>query len=391
MAQATNPRIEDLRFRLKTDPKSRLFYQLAEELRRVAEYDEAEQVLRSGLEAYPSYLAAWVSLGRVLREQKKDREAVDALGRAMQLDPGNAVAARLMADAWLSLDEKVEAIKKYKLVHALLPSDESLRAIIDQIERDLAPVPVSSVTDDESTAEAGEAPLAEVIELPRAQSWSSREESPGLRLVEEDEVALEDSSEPHVSDDDAAFETPENAVAREDAYASPFGDGGLTTGEESVEAERDDAASTGDSEPMRFAHEESPFEQPVDTFTSATMEVESPAGFSVEEAPFGDENADPVSASDEMDGLEDDSYGGDLEPLAGGTSDAAYTETMADLYAKQGLLDDATTIYESILTREPGNEHVRGKLLALRPGRDPRIVKLEAWLSTVTRREDEGV
>ena len=30
MAQAQNPKIEELRFRLKTDPKSRLFYPLAE-------------------------------------------------------------------------------------------------------------------------------------------------------------------------------------------------------------------------------------------------------------------------------------------------------------------------------------------------------------------------
>src|SRR5688572_9229296 len=125
MAQpATNPKIEELRFRLKTDPRSRLFYQLAEELRKAGHFSEAEQVLRSGLNVYPAYLAAWVSLGRALREQKNDTGAVEALTKAMQLDPGNVVAARLLADAHLSLGDTVEAIKKYKLVHALLPGDE---------------------------------------------------------------------------------------------------------------------------------------------------------------------------------------------------------------------------------------------------------------------------
>ena len=80
MAQpATNPKIEELRFRLKTDPKSRLFYPLAEELRKVAHLSEAEQVLRAGLGNHPSYLSAWVSLGRVLRDQQKNSEAIEAL------------------------------------------------------------------------------------------------------------------------------------------------------------------------------------------------------------------------------------------------------------------------------------------------------------------------
>jgi tetratricopeptide (TPR) repeat protein len=88
MAQAgSNPKIEELRFRLKTDPKSRLFYQLAEELRRAGGNAEAEQVLRSGLSVYPTYLAAWVSLGRALRELKNEGGAIEALSKAMQLDP----------------------------------------------------------------------------------------------------------------------------------------------------------------------------------------------------------------------------------------------------------------------------------------------------------------
>src|SRR5207237_333257 len=68
MAQpAMNHKIDDLRFRLKADPKSRLFFPLAEELRKSGALPEAEEVLRSGLTHHPTYLSAWVSLGRVLR------------------------------------------------------------------------------------------------------------------------------------------------------------------------------------------------------------------------------------------------------------------------------------------------------------------------------------
>src|SRR5919206_409421 len=79
MAQAQNPKIEELRFRLKTDPKSRLFYPLAEELRKVGAFEDGEKVLRAGLQHHPTYLSAWVSLGRMLREQQKNDGAVEAL------------------------------------------------------------------------------------------------------------------------------------------------------------------------------------------------------------------------------------------------------------------------------------------------------------------------
>ncbi len=129
MAQpATNPKIEELRFKVKTDPKSRLFYPLAEELRKVGQHAEAEQVLRGGLTHHAAYLSAWVGLGRVLRDQDKDGDAVEALKKALQIDPGNVVAARLMADAYLALGEKVEAIKK--------SSSSSLNSPVMRISRE---------------------------------------------------------------------------------------------------------------------------------------------------------------------------------------------------------------------------------------------------------------
>src|SRR3954454_16377291 len=137
---ASTPKIEELRFRMKTDPKSRLFYPLAEELRKVGHHTEAEQVLRTGLTYHPSYLSAWVSLGRVAREQGKSDDAIEALAKALQLDPGNVVAARLLADSYLAAGEKVEAIKKYKLVNALMPGDNDIDATIAQLERELTPI-----------------------------------------------------------------------------------------------------------------------------------------------------------------------------------------------------------------------------------------------------------
>src|SRR4051795_7538316 len=179
-------KIEELQFRIKTDPKSRLFFPLAEELRKNGKPAEAEQVLRTGLSVHSTYLSAWVSLGRVLREQHKNAEAGEALTKALQVDPGNVVAARILADAYLALGEKVEAIKKYKLVHALLPSDEELEGVIERLERELhppAPAPVESIAIPEPAPEqpAAVEPPPVLDETP----WAMEPEPPVMPSVVE--------------------------------------------------------------------------------------------------------------------------------------------------------------------------------------------------------------
>lgn len=366
MAQpAINPKIEELRFRLKTDPKSRLFYQLGEELRRAGQFEEAEGVLRTGLLSYPTYLAAWVILGRVLREQKKDADAVDALNKALQLDPGNVVAARLLADAYVGVGEKVEAIKKYKLVQALLPAaDEELRATIDQLDREIAPPAPSPVE---------EAPVFE--DAPEAEDVPVFDE-PSEAPVAEAAAAPLETAAPEPEPEPLAFEE-----SPFDRTLPPFEEAEQSLGEEMrVETE------TADVEPMSREHDESPFEEPVAGFTAAAMEIEAPLGMQIVSAPLA---ADvPAFVEDELPAIDSTPVFDTTSPAAATeTDDAANTITMADLYVRQGLLEDARHIYENILARDPGNAEVRGKLDAISPRVNPKVAVLERWLAKVTRRE----
>ena len=337
MAQAaTNPKIEELRFRLKTDPKSRLFYQLAEELRKGGQFAESEQVLRSGLGVYPTYLAAWVSLGRVLREQKNDAGAVEALNRAMQLDPGNVVAARLLADAYRNMGETLEAIKKYKLVLALMPGDEELKATVEQLDRDLNPIAVA-------------APEPE----------PEPEPEPVVATAPEPEHEPEPEPEPAPIPEDSPF----------DRTAPPF----------------EVAVATGDVEPMLAAHDESPFEEPVETMTAASIEIDQPSGFHIDPAPITAEVAAPVVLPEDE---EADIFAPAApEPATPHAEELTNTLTMADLYARQGLVNEARHIYENILARDPGNIDVRAKLDAITPHVNPKIERLERWLAKVARKE----
>jgi pentatricopeptide repeat protein len=66
---------------------------------------------------------------------------------------------------------------------------------------------------------------------------------------------------------------------------------------------------------------------------------------------------------------------------------AASTVTMADLYVRQGLVDEARRIYEEILSRQPNNADIRAKLNAITPREDPKVTRLKEWLARVSKRE----
>lgn len=392
MAQpATNSKIEELRLKLKADPKSRLFYPLAEELRKAGQSTEAEQVLRAGLEHHSTYLSAWVSLGRALREQKKDAEALEPLAKAMQLDPGNVVAARLLGDAHLAVGDKLEAIKKYKLVHALMPSDEDLEATIARLDAELNPPRVIPVAEPEPEPEPEPAPPPPPPPPPPAPEPEA--ESPFAEPA------------PQLEPVESLFADPEPAFSD-----NPFG------------GDTQDEVESGDVQPMRVAHEESPFEEPMPDYTSAAVSIEEPSGFHIDPAPAVAAVAAPVVESEESDVFAPaaapepfafdapaaDPFAFDAPAPEPPADDLANTITMADLYARQGLVDDARQIYENILARHPDNEVVRRKLTAIAPPPPPapapapapaavqaappsspraKVERLQSWLAKMKRSE----
>lgn len=412
MAQpTTSPKIEELRFRLKTDPKSRLFYPLAEELRKIGQFDEAEKVLRTGLESHPSYLSAWVSFGRVLRDQKKDGEASEALTRALQIDPGNVVAARLLADAYLALGEKVEAIKKYKLVHALLPTDQDVAAIITKLDHEINPPEAVTAAEPASAAvelaseEESAAPEATPFEMSAAADGGAAENaSPFASATEEESPFGGDESEPAQaqltspvfgshSQPDSPFASPR--VAADETNPWTRGGNALSAAFAVQQEEQRVEEATGDAEPMSAAHDESPFETAASDagYTAAAFQIEQPSGVHLSRAPLAAELPSETAPADDLPlpdaavvapeplvaelsndetsdlfGYESpaEPFPADAQPVAAPDSeDFTNTLTMADLYARQGLTADARHIYENILARDPGHATVRAKLDAL--------------------------
>jgi hypothetical protein len=184
----------------------------------------------------------------------------------------------------------------------------------------------------------------------------------------------------------------------------------LEAAEHTFVEEEKEAAATADAEPMLAAHAESPFEEPAPASTPEAIAIEEPPGIHVEEAPLAAEVAAPVAVPTVL----DEEPVADLytptvetpfppdEPVAAAAmpaEDLAENVVMADLYERQGLAEKAREIYEHILQREPQNTLVRARLdniaaPAAVPGaehRNPKVTKLEAWLSRVGRKEVDRV
>jgi tetratricopeptide (TPR) repeat protein len=371
----TTFRIEDLRARLKLEPKSRLFYPLAEELRKFDRHADAEKVLRDGLAVHAGYTSAWISLGRVLQEQHKYREAIEPLQKAFALDPGNVVAARLMADAYLALGERVEAIKKYKLVRALMPGDEEIEAVVERLEQEIrqsAAVSPTAPPSPQAPAEASPAAAAEPLSERTTDTEPFLAPEPAVPLT----PAFSAEGPVPAVDVDAAMRGGSFTAA-----AEPFAQEIVPPRSEVVGAEEVAAEERRDF-PLDLSETVFPeagtlpalpeSEEPFPTARGAVLASQGPDIF--------DETMPLSSARPPLD-LPAES------PFA--------TATMAELYAQQGDPESAREIYNKLLDKEPQNASIREKLESLaapssfasEPGGKNKVVnRLEGWLTKVARK-----
>ena len=92
-----NPRIEELRRRVESDPASIAFAALAEEYRRQGRFEEAIEACVAGLQRHPAYLSARVTLGRALLETGDLDASREQFETVLRSAPENIAATRGLA------------------------------------------------------------------------------------------------------------------------------------------------------------------------------------------------------------------------------------------------------------------------------------------------------
>jgi tetratricopeptide (TPR) repeat protein len=141
---ASNPRIDDLRKRLDKDPASRLFAQLAEELRKDGDLEEAIRVCREGLLKHPAYPSARMTLGRALLDTGDIAAARTEFEIVLKGAPDNILASRFLGECLEGLGDLPAARDRFKATLGLAPGDKQVTARLQEVEAKLKKAPASS-------------------------------------------------------------------------------------------------------------------------------------------------------------------------------------------------------------------------------------------------------
>jgi tetratricopeptide (TPR) repeat protein len=295
-----------------------------------------------------------VVLGRVLADQDRGDEADAEFRRVLELDPHNLVAIRSLADLARARGDRDQALDYYNRLLESEPTDEEARAIVEELtggaplEAEAGTTPEAGPDDVSLPAEAeAEAPWAAEPEEP----WSGESEEPWSAGTEE-EPSTAEAEEPWASETDDPWgasaptepEAPESLdESREpdfDASADPWAaPPGEPEEEEVVDA--GDADEGGDM-PSPWATTTPELEPAETDWTSAGA---------VGEGELTSEGAEAYGAEETVDG-EDEAAG----------EDEVRTETIAQVYARQGLYDRAAEVYRELIRVRPEDEHLRDRL-----------------------------
>ena len=130
---ASNPRIEDLRKRLEREPGSRLFAQLAEELRKDGDLEEAIRVSREGLQKHPAYPSARMTLGRALLDTGDLVAARTEFETVLKGAPDNILASRFLGECLEGLGDLAGARDRFKATLAMAPGDKVVTAHLQDV------------------------------------------------------------------------------------------------------------------------------------------------------------------------------------------------------------------------------------------------------------------
>jgi len=376
-------RIDDLRRRLERDPESRIFAQLAEELRKHGEVQEAIGVARSGLERHPEYPSARLTLGRALLDSGDPAGARAELEATVAGAPDNILASRLLGEALETLGDLGSALAQYQTTLRIAPGDGHVEGRIRAIQSRLG------------APEAGDAPgatadVTEPMKVPNVSDPRRRVEEEGalpptIRLSAAEMASRAGRAPlPPVLGDRPSGETTLPAKAR----VSRPGEGSRSGGESGAApaprpsppplpeggSPRVGAALSAASDhglpptlpPGVITAPEGPRGVPTRAKERQATAVPGSAAPPQETAADGVPRAEvaeaPVPAHAKEGAATRSPAGEDAVASATPAETALSSATLAELYLEQGLLERALEVYTQVLAEDPTNHAARGRL-----------------------------
>jgi len=340
--------IEKLERRWQENPLGLTFAPLAEAYRKTGSVSRALELLDTGLAQHPGYVPAHIVRGRChLDSGERALAELDFLCVA-ELDPENVIALKALADLAEEEGRTSDAIQR---LESLLDIDRNNEEAEFQLERLRAEqLPTTSAIDPTAT---------EFVPRDDATSLQpSNQRIDGIEVMEidlqlpgtqADEPVL-DALPDELAVDSSDVKVVEFVAPPVEAVVEPLAVIDSVAVSPEKEAERQpepDLAPLPEPEPRRLA--DLPDELTAwlaDPVPEPVVEPEARSDefviFDEEAEPDSEIAAVPESMRDEL------------------SSELVVTETMAEIFLRQGHRELALAVYHQLLQREPGNERIAG-------------------------------
>jgi tetratricopeptide (TPR) repeat protein len=387
--------IAKLESRWRDNPQGLTFAPLAEAYRKQRDPRRALEILQPGLERHPDYIPANIVLGRCHWDLSDLEAAEKAFTHVLALDGENVIALKALADIterqsrpheaerWLetllsvdrSNEEAREQLARIRAVQSMAPAMETPVGL-DQPAADLVAADDPRL-DDPFPALADQMPQPEPAPEPETPesapaAWMSAPDDAPLEPAAFPDLADPDLGDPDLGDPADAAE-PSRAPAN-DAFGFERAEEivlNVSTGTEfQVPSAADDLVSAVHDAPdtaSRYRADESVHEhEPEPEPSSLSLDPPAPSALfgsylpdeaapyaapTAELLPAGEPSVVPASAS--------------TDPPDTAEPDLVVTETMAQVFLRQGHVVEALAVYRELLARSPESARLRERVAEL--------------------------
>jgi len=361
--------IEKLEKRWAENPKGRNFAPLADAYRKAGELDRALELCTAGLELHPDYISAHIVFARCLIDQKNDAGASDVFRKVLTLDTENVLALKILADIaerggrhdeaaeWLTRLLAADPMNGDAAEHLARAKSRAAQAAPKQAPHTAAPEPVARFVPETTSPPHSDLVIEHAPDEPASPTLDVRgtpadietfdgtldfnavahsaAKADGIEVQEEVELKPQDlvvEGLAHTQFEAGFFGTAPDTAEQDD---EPRIDLPLIMPDDVAEGEAEP------SPPLRFAEAAPPL--------AAAQRAPAPAT----PPPAA------VALSDD-DGAADSAALSRVEPVL--------TETMAELYLRQGHQEDALRVYQALLAKRPTDARLRGRVELLTGG-----------------------
>ena len=365
---ATTARIDELQKKFEENPR-RYFAPLANEYRKAGDIQQAIDICRAYLPQQPGHMSGHIVYGQALYESRQFEEAKTVFETALSLDPENLIALRHLGDIALITGDSARARGWYSRVLEADPRNEEIQAQLATIDQAAAAATAPTATTGAPVASSAQTPVsAPAVERPSTPASPASAPTVVVSAVRTPPPPAVEAHAPPASE-----LTP--------APAASFSLKGLETtslaqsavgAETAAPAFETPAPPAAPPEPVPAPPSAAPLPEleladaPAVHVTEPPVAAAPPPEPHVAEVPVLDlepEAAAPPPTAD----LPMLDVGEPEPPAAAPAPDASpfVTETMAELYLRQGHREEALRVYRALLDQRPHDASLRAKLRVL--------------------------